>query len=63
MGASGNIGGGLSVSDDAITLFERVLEQIRKQSEGCDQMQGFQLVYSTAGGMAGLASSILSELN
>lgn len=26
MGASGNIGGGINVSDDAITLFERLME-------------------------------------
>lgn len=63
MGASGNVGSGLSVSDDASTLFERVLEQVRKRAEGCDQLQGFQLTYSTAGGMSGLASNALSELS
>ena len=29
----------------------------------CDLVQGFQLTYSTAGGMSGFASSILSELS
>ena len=60
----GNLGGtGLTVSDDAISLIDCSVEQIRKRAEACERMQGFQLLYSTAGGMSGVASNLLTELS
>ena len=53
----------MSVSDDTNSLFSTLMERIRKHAELCDSLQGFQLVFSTAGGMSGLAASTLSELS
>ena len=62
-GGGMNAGSGLTVSDDAITLIDCSLEQIRKRAEACDKMQGFQLLYSTAGGMSGVASNLVADLS
>lgn len=62
-GGGNNAGSGLTVSDDAITLIDCSLEQIRKRAEACDKMQGFQLLYSTAGGMSGVASNLVADLS
>ncbi|GJE85546.1 tubulin beta chain [Phanerochaete sordida] len=43
-------------------LIESILEVVRKQTEACDALQGFQLLHSLGGGTgAGLGSLILSK--
>jgi len=44
-------------------LVDSILEVIRRQSEGCDALQGFQLIHSLGGGTgAGLGALMLSKL-
>ncbi|CAI2353529.1 unnamed protein product [Caenorhabditis sp. 36 PRJEB53466] len=48
---------------EAAELADRVLELIRKETEGCDGLQGFQLSHSLGGGTgSGLGALILSKL-
>ena len=43
-------------------LVESILEVLRKQTEACDALQGFQLIHSLGGGTgAGLGSLVLSK--
>jgi tubulin beta len=45
-------------------LLDRVMEYIRRESEHCDSLQGFQLTHSLGGGTgSGLGSLILSKVN
>lgn len=44
-------------------LVDPILEIIRKQSEACDALQGFQLIHSLGGGTgSGLGSLLLNKL-
>ncbi|PSR74248.1 hypothetical protein PHLCEN_2v9992 [Hermanssonia centrifuga] len=43
-------------------MIESVLEMMRRQSENCDALQGFQMIHSLGGGTgAGLGSLMLSK--
>ena len=43
-------------------LVDSILEIVRRQSESCDALQGFQLLHSLGGGTgAGLGSLLLSK--
>lgn len=43
-------------------LIDSILEILRKQTEACDALQGFQLIHSLGGGTgAGLGSLLLSK--
>lgn len=43
-------------------LIDPILETVRRQSESCDALQGFQLLHSLGGGTgAGLGSLLLSK--
>ena len=52
-----------SVSEDANTLNTKSLDQIRKRMEQSGRIQGFQFLFSTAGGMSGFASNLLQQLS
>ena len=42
---------------------DSILDVVRKQSEACDALQGFQLIHSLGGGTgAGLGTLLLSKL-
>ncbi|KAF8553882.1 beta-tubulin [Imleria badia] len=44
-------------------LIDPILDIVRRQSEGCDSLQGFQIIHSLGGGTgAGLGSLLLSKL-
>ncbi|KAN0092610.1 Tubulin/FtsZ, GTPase domain containing protein [Tylopilus felleus] len=44
-------------------LIDPILDIVRRQSEGCDALQGFQIIHSLGGGTgAGLGSLLLSKL-
>lgn len=44
-------------------LIDPILDIIRRQSESCDALQGFQIIHSLGGGTgAGLGSLLLSKL-
>lgn len=44
-------------------LVDQVLETVRREAEGCDSMQGFQLCHSLGGGTgSGLGTLILTKL-
>ncbi|XP_003787791.1 tubulin beta-1 chain isoform X2 [Otolemur garnettii] len=44
-------------------LLERVLEAVRQESEGCDCLQGFQLVHSLGGGTgSGMGTLLMSKI-
>ncbi|KAJ3186282.1 alpha-tubulin [Gaertneriomyces sp. JEL0708] len=44
-------------------MIESVLDVVRKQTEGCDSLQGFQLVHSLGGGTgSGLGSLVVSKV-
>lgn len=44
-------------------LVDSILDVVRRQSESCDALQGFQLIHSLGGGTgAGLGSLVLSKL-
>lgn len=45
-------------------LIESVLDQVRKEAESCESMQGFQVCHSCGGGTgSGLGSRIISALH
>lgn len=44
-------------------LVDSILDVVRRESEGCDSLQGFQLAHSLGGGTgAGLGSLLLSKI-
>lgn len=44
-------------------LIDPILDIVRRQSEGCEALQGFQIIHSLGGGTgAGLGSLLLSKL-
>jgi len=44
-------------------LLEPILDQLRKEAENCDLIQGFQLVHSVGGGTgSGLGTLLLSKI-
>lgn len=52
-----------SVYTEGAELIEVIQETIQKQAEGCDAIQGFQIIHSLGGGTgAGLGSLMLSKL-
>lgn len=44
-------------------LVDSVLDVVRKEAEGCDSMQGFQLTHSLGGGTgAGMGTLLISKI-
>uniref|UniRef100_H0X8Z2 Tubulin beta chain n=1 Tax=Otolemur garnettii TaxID=30611 RepID=H0X8Z2_OTOGA len=65
--ATGNSGAGNNWAKGHYTegaeLLERVLEAVRQESEGCDCLQGFQLVHSLGGGTgSGMGTLLMSKI-
>lgn len=51
------------VYTEGAELIESIQENVQKQSENCDALQGFQIIHSLGGGTgAGLGSLMLSKL-
>ena len=57
---------GLSVSEHCLTgaeLVDSVLDVVRKEAEGCDCLQGFQLAHSLGGGTgSGMGTLLISKI-
>ncbi|KAH7884792.1 beta-tubulin [Phlebopus sp. FC_14] len=60
---TGDSGAGNNWAKGWAELIDAILDIIRRQSEGCDALQGFQIIHSLGGGTgAGLGSLLLSKL-
>lgn len=48
---------------DGLELLDTCLDIIRKESENCDQLQGFQIIHSIGGGCgSGMTTAIMDQL-
>ncbi|KIK28825.1 hypothetical protein PISMIDRAFT_27315 [Pisolithus microcarpus 441] len=60
---TGDSGAGNNWAKGWAELIDSVLDIVRRQSEGCEALQGFQIIHSLGGGTgAGLGSLLLSKL-
>ncbi|KAI0314306.1 beta-tubulin 2 [Amylostereum chailletii] len=60
---TGDGGAGNNWAKGCAELVDSITETVRKQSESCDALQGFQIIHSLGGGSgAGLGSLLLSKL-
>lgn len=48
---------------DGLEMMDSVLDVVRKEAEGCDHFQGFQILHSVGGGCgSGMGSAIMDQL-
>lgn len=48
---------------DGLELLDTVIDVVRREVEGCDQLQGFQIIHSIGGGCgSGMTTAIMDHL-